>query len=137
MAGPSGERLLVLDRDECLRLLREESYVGRLGFVADGRPLVLPVNYVADSSSVVFVTPAGTKLSALRDGAAVAFEIDQSRALYHTGWSVVVQGHAHEVTDEGELARLRHGPLRSWAEPRAAHWVRITIDEISGRRITD
>lgn len=127
----------MLDRDECLRLLREESYVGRLGFVADGRPLVLPVNYVADSSSVVFVTPAGTKLSALRDGAAVAFEIDQSRALYHTGWSVLVQGHAREVTDEDELARLRHGPLRSWAEPRAAHWVRIAIDEISGRRIAD
>ncbi|HZR12727.1 MAG TPA: pyridoxamine 5'-phosphate oxidase family protein [Acidimicrobiia bacterium] len=130
-------RLTEIDPDECLRLLREESYVGRLAFVVDGRPLVLPVNYVADGSSVVFVTPSGTKLSALRDGAAVAFEIDQSRALYHTGWSVLVQGLAHEVTDEDEIARLQRGPLRSWAEPKAGHWVRITIDEISGRRVGD
>ena len=133
----SGDRLVDIDRDECVRLLCEEAYVGRLGFVVDGRPLVLPVNYVADATSVVFVTAPGTKLSAIRDGVPVAFEIDQSRALYHTGWSVVVQGHAYEVTDEEELGRLRRGPLRSWAQPKAGHWVRITVDDISGRRIAD
>jgi nitroimidazol reductase NimA-like FMN-containing flavoprotein (pyridoxamine 5'-phosphate oxidase superfamily) len=128
-------RLKEIDRDECLRLLRGESYVGRLGFVADGRPMVLPVNYVVDGESVVFSTMAGTKLSVVRDGAPVAFEIDQNRPLYHSGWSVLVQGTAREVTDEDELARLRRGPLRSWARGPREHWVRISIDEISGRRI--
>jgi nitroimidazol reductase NimA-like FMN-containing flavoprotein (pyridoxamine 5'-phosphate oxidase superfamily) len=129
-----GNRLEEIDREECLRLLREEAYVGRLAFLVDGRPMVLPVNYLAEGETVVFSTVAGTKLAAVRD-TPVAFEIDESRALYHAGWSVVVRGVAHEVTDRDELERLRRGPLRSWAEGTREHWVRISVDEISGRRI--
>jgi uncharacterized protein len=130
-----GTRLEELAREECLHLLRDQSYVGRLGFVADDRPLVLPVNYMVDGDSVVFSTMVGTKLSALSSGTRVAFEIDEHHALYHAGWSVLVQGTAREVTDPGELARLRRGPLRSWARGAREHWVRISIDEISGRRL--
>jgi nitroimidazol reductase NimA-like FMN-containing flavoprotein (pyridoxamine 5'-phosphate oxidase superfamily) len=129
-----GNRLEEIGRDECLRLLRDEAYVGRLAFVLDGRPMVLPVNYLVDAESVVFSTGEGTKLAAVRD-APVAFEIDENRALYHSGWSVVVRGIAREVTDAGELERLRRGPLRSWARGTREHWVRISVDEISGRRI--
>jgi uncharacterized protein len=134
MTHNEGNRLEEIEREECLRLLRDEAYVGRLAFVLDGRPMVLPVNYLADRESVVFSTVAGTKLAAVRD-APVAFEIDESRALYHAGWSVVVRGVAHEVTDPDELERLRAGPLRSWARGTREHWVRITIEEITGRRI--
>jgi len=126
-----------LSREECLDLLQNKSFLGRLGFILDGRPMVLPVNYLADANSVVFCTVPGTKLSHVADGAPVAFEVDSSRPLYHSGWSVVVQGTAREVSDPNELEQLRRGPLRSWAVPASEHWVRISIDEISGRRIPE
>jgi nitroimidazol reductase NimA-like FMN-containing flavoprotein (pyridoxamine 5'-phosphate oxidase superfamily) len=124
-----------LSREECLQLLRYKSFVGRVGFIVDGRPMVLPVNYLAEGESVVFCTSQGTQLSHLGDGARVAFEVDGSRSLERSGWSVVVSGVAREVTDADELVRLERGPLRSWAEPAPARWIRISIDEISGRRI--
>lgn len=124
-----------LPREECLRLLKQESYVGRVGFIVEGQPMVLPVNYLAEEGSVVFCTAPGTKLSALAGGAPVAFEVDANRSLYQSGWSVLVRGTAREVVDEHELDLLRRGPLKSWATPSSEHWIRIAIDEISGRRI--
>ena len=124
-----------LPREECLRLLEQGSYVGRVGFIVEGRPMVLPVNYLAEEGSVVFCTAPGTKLSALAGGAPVAFEVDASPSLYQSGWSVLVQGTAREVVDEHELELLRRRPLKSWATPSSEHRIRIAIDEISGRRI--
>lgn len=137
MEQRSQTRIEVLDRDEALQLLSYRSYVGRVAFVVDGQPIVLPVNYLAEEESIVFCTAPGTKLSALSGGARVAFEVDDSRPLYHAGWSVLVFGTAREITDESELDRLRHGPLRSWATPASEHWIRVSIDEISGRRIPE
>jgi uncharacterized protein len=125
-----------ISREECMELLQHKSYVGRVGFIEDGRPMVLPVNYLANGDSVVFCTPAGSKLSELNE-IPVAFEVDTSRSLRSSGWSVLVQGIAREVTDPEELDRLRRGPLKSWASSTAEHWVRVSIDEISGRRIPE
>jgi uncharacterized protein len=126
-----------LSKEECLQLLQRESYVGRVAFIADGRPMILPVNYLADDKTVVFCTAPGDKLTHLREGAPVAFEVDFSRPLYNSGWDVVVQGTAEEVVDPGELELLRRGPLKSWASPAPEHWIRITIEDISGRRISE
>jgi uncharacterized protein len=126
-----------MSREDCLEHLQYRSFVGRLGFVVDGQPMVLPVNYLADAESVVFCTAPGTRLSRLGGGARVAFEIDDSRPLYHAGWSVLVLGTAREVVDPAELDRLRRGSLRSWARPASEHWVRIGIEEISGRFIPE
>jgi uncharacterized protein len=120
---------------EAVELLQLHAYVGRIGFIVDGRPMILPVNYLADDDSVVFCTEPGTKLSAIGGGVPVVFEVDDSRPLYHSGWSVVVKGTAREITDEGELDELRRGPLRSWATRSTEHWVRVTMDEVTGRRI--
>jgi nitroimidazol reductase NimA-like FMN-containing flavoprotein (pyridoxamine 5'-phosphate oxidase superfamily) len=83
----------------------------------------------------VFCTAGGTKLNAVVGGADVAFEVDDSVPLRHSGWSVVVRGPAEVITDPGEVERLRRGPLRPWAKGARANWVRIRLDEISGRRI--
>jgi uncharacterized protein len=128
-------RVQELSRTEALELLQGHAYVGRLGFIIDGKPMILPVNYLADEASIVFCTEPGTKLSAVGGGSSVVFEVDDSRALYHSGWSVIVQGIAHEVTDPDELNALRRGPLHSWGAHASEHWVRISLDEISGRRI--
>jgi uncharacterized protein len=123
-----------ISRAECLELLQYNSYVGRLGFSVDGRPMVLPVNYVAGDASLVFCTARGSELSGAI-GTRVAFEVDGIRSLYRSGWSVLVQGVAEEVTDPTEIEQLRRGPLKSWAAPGPQQWVRVSIDEISGRRL--
>jgi nitroimidazol reductase NimA-like FMN-containing flavoprotein (pyridoxamine 5'-phosphate oxidase superfamily) len=128
-------RVEILSKEESLQLLQDKSYVGRVGFLDDGRLTVLPVNYLAEDDAVFFCTAQGTKLSALNGGAEVAFEVDSSQPLYHSGWSVLVNGTAEEVTDAAELDRLRRGPLKSWAVAASQHWVRISIDTISGRKI--
>jgi uncharacterized protein len=128
-------RVTELTREESIHLLQDKSFVGRVGFIADGRIVVLPVNYLAEDDAIFFCTADGTKLSALSGGAAVAFEVDASQPMYHSGWSVLVNGTAHEVADPDELERLRRGPLKSWAVAGAQHWVRISIDAITGRQI--
>jgi nitroimidazol reductase NimA-like FMN-containing flavoprotein (pyridoxamine 5'-phosphate oxidase superfamily) len=135
MENTSPIRVHELTRAESIELLQLHSFVGRIGFVVDGRPLILPVNYLADDEGIVFCTEPGTKLSAVGAGAPVVFEVDDSRPLYHAGWSVIVKGTAREVTDEDELDGLRRGPLHSWATRSKQHWVRISIDEVTGRRI--
>ena len=130
-------RVHELSREESIELLQLHSYVGRIGFVVDGEPLILPVNYLADDESIVFCTEPGTKLSAIGGGARVVFEVDDSRPLYHAGWSVVVKGTAHEITDADELDELRRGPLHSWATRSTEHWVRLSIDVVTGRRIPE
>jgi nitroimidazol reductase NimA-like FMN-containing flavoprotein (pyridoxamine 5'-phosphate oxidase superfamily) len=131
------EAIEEITKEESLELLQTKAKVGRVAFIEDGRPMVLPVNYRADPESVVFCTADGSKLSYLKDGAPAAFEIDAARSANRSGWSVVVQGTAREVTDEGELYELRHGPLKSWATDPSQHWIRISIDQISGRRIPE
>jgi uncharacterized protein len=135
--GPSPvSRLKKLSRAECLHELAHGSYVGHLGFVRDGRPMILPVNYLFDDGSVIFRTHAGSQLSGL-DGASVAFEVDDHRPLWHSGWSILAHGTLQRITDENDAERLRRGPLRSWAWRSADLWFRMSIDAISGRRITE
>ncbi len=123
-----------LSRQECLELLQYHSFVGRVGLVSDGRLAVLPVNYLADEELLVYCTAQGTELDP-GEGAEVAFEIDQSHPLEHSGWSVLVRGTACAITDPDEVEALRRGPLRTWARRVPERWVRLTIGEVTGRRL--
>lgn len=122
-----------LSQTECLELLQYSSYVGRVGFNVDGRPMVLPVNYLADEEFLVFCTAEGSLLSEVTGP--VAFEVDGVSALYRSGWSVVVRGTVSAVTEPEEIERLRRGQLKSWAAPGPQRWMRVTYEEISGRRL--
>ncbi|MDX1621114.1 MAG: pyridoxamine 5'-phosphate oxidase family protein [Nitriliruptorales bacterium] len=127
--------LEVLDPEECLELLRSE-YVGRIAVTADGRPTIRPVNYVLDGHDVLIRTAPGTVLSAATDSRPAAFEVDGTDPLYHTGWSVIIEGELRVVADEEQRRRLERLPLRPWAKeiPRP-HWVRLVAERMSGRRI--
>jgi uncharacterized protein len=124
-----------MSRSDALDLLQRHGFVGRVAFIVDGRSMIMPVNYLADRDALVFCTGEGTKLSTLRGGAAVTFEVDDSRPIDHSGWSVVVEGISSEITDPEELKWLRRGPLKSWAVRPTAHWIRVTYEHVSGRRI--
>lgn len=124
----------VLDRDECLQLLRSQ-FVGRLAVVEDGTPMILPVNYAMDADTIVFRTAEGTKFDAAVRGGPVAFEIDHTDPVYQIGWSVVVTGHARLITDEAGLERARALPLRPWSDHAKSNWVGIHAEGATGRRI--
>jgi nitroimidazol reductase NimA-like FMN-containing flavoprotein (pyridoxamine 5'-phosphate oxidase superfamily) len=132
MSGRPRYQLRELSREECLALLRGNLYLGRIGYVVDGVPVIVPVNFVVDGDTVVFCTAKRSKLSWLSNHSRIAFQADQGHPLDESGWSVLIRGTAHEISDPAEVRNLRRGP-RSWAVPSTERWVRITIDQISGR----
>ena len=125
-----------LDEDECLRLLASTT-VGRVGFVVDGRPLVLPVHYAIDGRTVVFRTGEGTVLNrtALQ---MIAFEVDKIDDVTHSGWSVLAQGVAQDVGTaiDTRSERLRKLALVTWAPDRRDRWFRLDADTLTGRRLS-
>jgi uncharacterized protein len=124
-----------LSVEECRTLLTAHHF-GRVAFIEDGEPIILPVNYVFESDAITFRSDPGAKLAATERDAPMAFELDGVDPISRTGWSVLVRGHAQHVTDRTELTRLRRLPLFSWAPGPKSHYVRISPQLTSGRRIT-
>lgn len=127
--------LEVLERGECLRLLAASS-IGRIGISIGALPVVLPINFRLVDDQVVFRTGIGSKLDAASTDSVVAFEVDEFDPLSHTGWSVVVSGTAHEVSDPDAIAVLQSSNIPRWAPAGDDRVVAIGTDRISGRRIT-
>jgi nitroimidazol reductase NimA-like FMN-containing flavoprotein (pyridoxamine 5'-phosphate oxidase superfamily) len=132
MTDESG--LQVLDEEECTALLAGEE-VGRVGIVVDGQPLVFPVNYVFADGTVVVRTGFGTMLTGA-SLALVAFEIDGFDAAGRSGWSVMVQGVGHDVTDalDTKSEHLQTVAVSPWAPGPKPRLLRIDAKTITGRR---
>ena len=121
-------RLEILDAAECIRRI-ESVPIGRIGFMADGRPLVLPVNFIWHEGGVVFRTLEGQKLAAAAQEQDVCFEVDEWDHETHTGWSVVMTGRARQVTEWAEIELLERVGVVPWtkAEWRPL-WIRVDPD---------
>lgn len=130
-----GREMEVLSHEECFKLM--EMHPGHVGRIAmEGpRPDILPVNYAVDGKSVVFRTDPGKKLHAAIHRAFVAFEVDWVEPDWQIGWSVLLRGQAHLVDDPQEIERLQRLPLSPWEKGRKEHFVRVTPQIISGRRL--
>ena len=109
--------------------------VGRLAVSVNNRPDIFPVNYVLDDRTVVVQTAPGFKLAAAVLGAGVAFEVDDIDEATHSGWSVVLHGSASEVTSVEDLLEAEDLHVGPWAGGEKNHFIRIQVDEITGRRI--
>jgi uncharacterized protein len=131
----SGAVLEEIPLEECLDLLTRTP-VGRVGGVAHGRPFVFPINFLFDGDAVVFRTAPGTKLDGAGFGR-VAFEIDGVDEETETGWSVIVQGVAAEISDmlDHHSETLRQLDLSPWVAGEKTHWVAIDAESITGRRL--
>ncbi|WP_405725883.1 pyridoxamine 5'-phosphate oxidase family protein [Streptomyces sp. NBC_00028] len=128
-----------LDGSEALRLLGGVS-LGRVVFTRHALPQIRPVNHVVDGGDIVIRTHEGAALTshtrqADGQGVVVAYEADVIDPDTHLGWSVVVTGYAHLVTDPRELARYRT-MLRPWVDQTADYAVRIRPDLVTGVLLT-
>jgi nitroimidazol reductase NimA-like FMN-containing flavoprotein (pyridoxamine 5'-phosphate oxidase superfamily) len=125
----------VLTSAECRTLLGTAG-VGRVAFVGPSGPVIHPVNYLVDHDTIVVRTSPYTMLGEHATGQ-VAFEVDDLDAWLTRGWSVLVTGRSAPVDDPEEAIALRRaGLLQPWAEGHRNLFVRITPDEITGRRIS-
>ncbi|MCS0603111.1 pyridoxamine 5'-phosphate oxidase family protein [Streptomyces sp. LP11] len=131
----SAPRLTELGPAECQALLGTHG-VGRLGVTTDDGPVIVPVNYTIVNGAIVFRTARGAT-PALAAGARVAFEVDRVDDAFGQGWSVLVRGPAHHVTDPAERAgyadRAHSG---AWAGGPREEWVRIQPRVVTGRRVS-
>jgi nitroimidazol reductase NimA-like FMN-containing flavoprotein (pyridoxamine 5'-phosphate oxidase superfamily) len=128
-----------LDEAECLRLISPGG-VGRIAYASRSGPAVLPVNYKLHDGAIVFrAAEHGSLDEDLRTGITdaefrVAFEIDDFNLAKRQGWSVLIQGPAHHVTETERASALRAG-IDTWPPGERELFVRIIPSRITGRRI--
>lgn len=132
LAKSRGSRIVDLDREESLQLLAVKS-VGRLAFMHDGTPHVLPMNFVVVNDQVVVRTLAHGVVAQAVDST-VSFEVDDIDDFLEAGWSVVVTGTARLLT-EAEYADVHDQAPDPWAGGPRTLFVKIPIEQITGRQV--
>jgi uncharacterized protein len=125
------DAVTVLSEDECWSFLSSVS-LGRLVTILGGKPEIFPVNFATQRRTVLFRTAQGTKLYTAVMGDWVAFEADDHTAA--EGWSVIIQGRAHELLATAEILDAEEAPLLSWIATLKPIYVRVIAMEITGRR---
>jgi len=109
-------RMGVISEEQAIDLMRSTP-IGRVAFTTDDDEiLALPVNFKWHEGTIVFRTLEGQKLSAASAGQRVCFEVDHWDAHEKSGWSVVVQGVAREVTNWAEKEQLEDIGLVPWTK---------------------
>ena len=126
--------LEILTEQECRDLLGGVT-VGRVVFTDRALPAIQPVGFALCDDEVIIRTTAGSKLAAAAAGTVVAFEADEFDSSIVSGWSVVVVGHARVMTEDGRLPHLPRLPLQPWNPDEPDHYIAITPELISGRRV--
>jgi nitroimidazol reductase NimA-like FMN-containing flavoprotein (pyridoxamine 5'-phosphate oxidase superfamily) len=129
-----------LDEAESLRLIAHGG-IGRIAYQSRFGPAVLPVNYQWHNGAIVFRTARHSALDEdLQTGIAggeykVAFEIDEIDMAGRQGWSVLIQGPAHHVSEAERDAAIEAG-VEPWPAGDRELFVRIVPTHVTGRRIT-
>jgi nitroimidazol reductase NimA-like FMN-containing flavoprotein (pyridoxamine 5'-phosphate oxidase superfamily) len=128
-----------LDEAECLALIAPGG-IGRIAYQGRFGPAVLPVNYRLHEGAIVFRTAEHSPLdedlqTGIRDADyKVAFEIDEIDKAERQGWSVLIQGAAHHVS-EAERASAVQAGVETWPDGKRELFIRIVPSRVTGRRI--
>lgn len=136
LSGPEGAVDLVeIAEEECYDLLKTQN-LGRLAVNHDGQPVILPLNYGIDERTVVVRTASGEALS-YAPMARVAFEVEEIDAQGRSGWVVVVQGFAEDISDTIDQwsEHVRSTPVHPWVAGQRDGFIAITRGRATGRRI--
>lgn len=121
----------LLSIPECQRLLQAGG-VGIIALCGSAAPVLRPVNFVVFEEWILIRTGEGRILEAAQRAEFAAFAISEIDRLEHAGWSVIVTG---KLAERSRIEALSDLPLRPWARAEKAHFVALSLDELSGRRI--
>ncbi len=89
--------MIDLRANESMRILRH-NYVGRLAFIAEGKPFTVPITYFFDPSdnSIISYSGQGHKIDAMRKNHSVSLQVDEIDSV--NKWrSVLVHGVFEEL----------------------------------------
>jgi len=131
--------IIELDEAESLELVSRGG-IGRIAYQSRFGPAVLPVNYKWHGGAVVFRTTRHSALDEdLQTGIAggdylVAFEVDAIDEIGRQGWSVLIQGPAHHVS-EAERESAERAGVEPWPAGERELFMRIVPNRVTGRRI--
>lgn len=120
-----------LSTEECYELLASRP-VGRIAFIVDGTPIILPVNHTVDGDDILFRTSPRTELGRRMIRGRVAFEVDDFDEFNQSGWSVLFQGSVEYDDSDVLVPEDRPQP---WAEGVRNLVVRIRPRLVTGRRL--
>src|ERR1700750_602363 len=128
-----------LDEAESLRLISAGG-IGRIAYQSRFGPAVLPVNYRWHDGAVVFRTARHSALDEdLQTGISggdylVAFQVDAIDEIGRQGWSVMIQGPAHHVS-EAERESAERAGVEPWPAGERELFMRIVPNRVKRRRI--
>jgi Pyridoxamine 5'-phosphate oxidase len=134
----TGRRLVELDPAEALRLLASVDY-GRVVFTLRALPAIRPVNHLVDAGQIIIRTRLTSRLATVvtpTRSTVVASQTDLIDPTLRVGWSVVVTGIAHPVTDPAQITRFEQ-TLTPWVDMTMDTVLRIRPEIISGFRLVD
>lgn len=140
---------IALTEGECWQLLASTS-LGRVVFTHRAMPAIRPVNHIVEGRKIIIRTHNGAAIAsrALETrgaqgqsqgrstgrGSVVCYEADEFDPVRHTGWSVIVTGLAHLVTDPADIARYA-AAVEPWIAVKMDQVVLIEPQFVSGRRL--
>jgi len=87
-----------LTRAECLEFV-SDNYIGRIGFISNGIPIILPITYYYDQEHhcILSYSGAGDKIVAMRKNNQVSILVDHITSFVE--WkSVLIIGHFEELS---------------------------------------
>jgi hypothetical protein len=134
--GVPGDRPVLEDlSDAASRDHLRPGGVGRFLFSDARGPAAIPVNYKMLGDDIVFRTAADGSLTEGAGQSSVSFEVDHLDEDLGEGWSVLVNGSAHVVTQPSELDQVKALGITPWVRGDRETYIRLVARHVSGRRI--
>lgn len=96
-----------LSKDQCLDLLAGK-YVGRLGYIFQETPEIVPITYFLDreQDAIISYSAEGHKINCMRKKPYVSFQVDEIRSL--TNWKSVMVHAIFQETKRSDAKNLLH-----------------------------
>ena len=124
-----------LDHQACMTLLARQT-VGRLGYIDDGWPIVVTVNFVSTDDGIVIRSLPGGKLFAALRGDVVCLQADYVNPRSKSGWSVLVHGPLEVISDPQSLRLAWENDPEPWVDSDSWEWLRLRPLSATGRTVT-
>lgn len=133
-ASDEGAVAVELDSAMCWDRLRA-ARVGRIAYLDDGWPTIVPINFSVDDGAVIIRSLDGGKARAAERDEVVCLEIDGIDLEDRTGWSVLARGHLQVIDDPEALRNAwANDPEPFIASPRW-RWLRLEPFTVTGRSL--